>query len=117
MNTKRIVTMAVVVALVALPRWPSRPSTNGGRRPGRHRRDQQHRRLGAGDRLGQGEVEVTGTLGRGTERLEFSGPPERILVKVVVPEHTATSRLRSHVKSRRLPARGETVSATLTVEG
>ena len=33
------------------------------------------------------EVEVTGTLGRGTERLEFSGGPGRTLVKVVLPKN------------------------------
>ena len=31
------------------------------------------------------EVQVTGTLGRGTERLEFSGSGNRTLVKVVLP--------------------------------
>jgi DUF4097 and DUF4098 domain-containing protein YvlB len=35
----------------------------------------------------RGEVEVTGTLGRGTERLELSGGPGRTLVKVVLPKH------------------------------
>ena len=31
------------------------------------------------------EVQVTGTLGRGTERLELSGSGNRTLVKVVLP--------------------------------
>ncbi|MEW6339045.1 MAG: DUF4097 family beta strand repeat-containing protein [Acidobacteriota bacterium] len=35
----------------------------------------------------RGEVEVTGTLGRGSERLEFSGAPGRTVVKVILPRH------------------------------
>lgn len=35
----------------------------------------------------RGEVEVTGTLGRGSERLEFSGTPGRTVVKVILPKH------------------------------
>jgi DUF4097 and DUF4098 domain-containing protein YvlB len=65
------------------------------------------------------EVAVTGTLGRGTERLEFSGSGERTTVKVVLPHfahHVDGSEL--EVK---IPAGSnlevETVSADTSVDG
>jgi DUF4097 and DUF4098 domain-containing protein YvlB len=66
----------------------------------------------------QAEVAVTGTLGEGTERLEFSGSGDRTLVKVV-PPHSAL-----HVEGSRLeikvPAGSslevETVSAQIRVD-
>jgi DUF4097 and DUF4098 domain-containing protein YvlB len=67
----------------------------------------------------QSEVEVTGTLWKGVERLEFSGPPEHILVKVVLPQH-AREVEDSHLTVK-VPAgcrlEVDTVSADITVEG
>ncbi|MGE5235228.1 MAG: DUF4097 family beta strand repeat-containing protein [Acidobacteriota bacterium] len=67
------------------------------------------------DRL---EVEVTGSLGRGTERLEFSGSPERTLIKVVLPRH-AHDVDGSHLTVK-VPGgsrvEANTVSADITVE-
>jgi DUF4097 and DUF4098 domain-containing protein YvlB len=64
------------------------------------------------------EVAVTGTLGKGTERLEFSGSGNRTLVKVVLPHNSR------HVDGSELeikvPAAStlevETVSADITAE-
>jgi DUF4097 and DUF4098 domain-containing protein YvlB len=66
----------------------------------------------------RGEVEVTGTLGRGTERLEFSGSGQRTLVKVVLPRHAhdvdgSDITVRIPAGSR---AEVETVSADIAVE-
>lgn len=62
-------------------------------------------------------VEVTGTLGRGTERLDFTSSGNRTLVKVVLPHsshHTEGSDLVIHVPAgSRVEA--ETVSAELAV--
>ncbi|OFV79893.1 MAG: hypothetical protein A2Y78_03820 [Acidobacteria bacterium RBG_13_68_16] len=65
------------------------------------------------------EVAVTGTLGKGTERLEFSGSGNRTLVKVVLPHfshHVDGSDLEIKV-----PAGStldvETVSADITADG
>ncbi len=65
------------------------------------------------------EVEVTGTLGRGSERLEFSGSGPRTVVKVVLPDHARNvqgSDLTIHVPAgSRLET--ETVSADIAVDG
>ena len=120
MNTKRIVTMAIVVALVALPAL-AQQAVNERRSASPAGTVEISNIAGSVRVIGwdKGEVEVTGTLGRGTERLEFSGPPERILVKVVVPEHTRD--LKGSDLTVKVPAgcrlEAETVSATLTVEG
>jgi DUF4097 and DUF4098 domain-containing protein YvlB len=65
------------------------------------------------------EVAVTGTLGKGTERLEFSGSGNRTLVKVVLPHfshHVDGSDLEIKV-----PAGStldvETISADISVDG
>jgi DUF4097 and DUF4098 domain-containing protein YvlB len=66
----------------------------------------------------QAEVAVTGTLGEGTERLEFSGGGDRTLVKVVLPNfaHHVEG---SHLEIR-VPAGSslevETVSAEIRVD-
>jgi DUF4097 and DUF4098 domain-containing protein YvlB len=65
------------------------------------------------------EVAVTGTLGRGTERLEFSASGNRTLVKVVIPHNS------QHVDGSDLEIRVpvgsslevETVSADITAGG
>ncbi len=120
MNTKRIVTMAVVVFLLALPALAQQAVNE--RRPASPTGTVEVSNIAGSVRVigwSQGEVEVTGTLGRGTERLEFSGPPERILVKVVVPEHTHD--LKGSDLTVKVPAGcrldAGTVSASLTVEG
>jgi hypothetical protein len=120
MDAKRIVTMAVVVALLALPAL-AQQSVNE-RRPASPTGTVEISNIAGSVRVigwSQGEVEGTGTLGRGTERLEFSGPPERILVKVVVPEHTHD--LKGSDLTVKVPAgcrlEAETVSASLMVDG
>jgi DUF4097 and DUF4098 domain-containing protein YvlB len=64
------------------------------------------------------EVEVTGTLGRGTERLEFSGGPGRTLVKVVLPKNAKD--VDGSDLTVKVPAGSrlevETVSADITAE-
>jgi DUF4097 and DUF4098 domain-containing protein YvlB len=120
MNTKRIVTMAVAAALLALPALAQQAVNE--RRPASPTGTVEVSNIAGSVRVigwSQGEVEVTGTLGRGTERLEFSGPPERILVKVIVPEHTHD--LKGSDLTVKVPAGcrldAETVSASLTIEG
>jgi DUF4097 and DUF4098 domain-containing protein YvlB len=64
------------------------------------------------------EVAVTGTLGRGTERLEFSGSGDRTLVKVVLPhtsEHVDGSDLDIKVPVAST-VNVETVSADITAD-
>jgi len=120
MKAKRIVTMAVGVALLALPALAQEAVNE--RRPASPTGTVEISNIAGSVRVigwNKGEVEVVGTLGRGTERLEFSGPPERILVKVVVPEHAHN--LKGSDLTVRVPAgcrlEAETVSASLTVEG
>jgi DUF4097 and DUF4098 domain-containing protein YvlB len=65
------------------------------------------------------EVQVTGTLGRGVERLEFGGDPDRIRVRVVVPRNASNvggSDLEIRVPSGGNP-RISTVSANITATG
>ena len=65
------------------------------------------------------EVEVTGTLGRGTERLEFEGRSGRTVVKVIVPRFA--SNLRGSDLVVRVPAGSRLevsgVSADIRVDG
>ena len=64
------------------------------------------------------EVSVTGTLGKGTERLEFSGSGKRTLVKVVLPQtshHVDGSDLEIKVPTAST-LDVETVSADITAE-
>jgi DUF4097 and DUF4098 domain-containing protein YvlB len=120
MNTKRIVTMAVAVALLALPAL-AQQSINE-RRPASPTGTVEISNVAGSVRVtgwSQGEVEVTGTLWKGVERLEFSGPPERVLVKVVLPRN-AREVEGSHLTVK-VPAgcrlEVETVSADITVDG
>lgn len=65
------------------------------------------------------QVRVTGTLGKGTERLEFENTGRRTLVKVVLPRHTRhveATDLVVHVP-RRSEIEAEGVSAAITVNG
>jgi DUF4097 and DUF4098 domain-containing protein YvlB len=120
MNMKRTIAIAAAVALLALPLL-AQQAVNERRAASPSGTVEISNIAGSVRVIGwsQAEVEVTGTLGRGTERLEFSGPPERILVKVVVPEHTHD--LKGSDLTVKVPAGcrlgAETVSASLTVEG
>jgi len=65
------------------------------------------------------EVAVTGTLGKGTERLEFSGSGNRTLVKVILPH--ASHHVDGSDLEIKVPAGStlevETVSADITEDG
>ncbi len=65
------------------------------------------------------EVAVTGTLGKGTERLEFSGSGERTVVKVVLP-HLSTRHVEGSDLEIKVPGgsslEADTVSAEITVD-
>jgi len=67
----------------------------------------------------QAEVAVTGTLGRGTERLDFSTSGNRTLVKVVLP-HLSTHHVEGSDLEIKVPAGSslevETVSADTAVD-
>jgi DUF4097 and DUF4098 domain-containing protein YvlB len=120
MNMKRTIVIAATVALLALPAL-AQQAVNERRAASPTGTVEVSNIAGSVRVIGwsQGEVEVTGTLGRGTERLDFSGPPERILVKVVVPEHTRD--LEGSNLTVKVPAgcrlEVEAVSADITVEG
>ncbi len=120
MNTKRIVTMAVAVALLALPALAQQAVNE--RRPASPTGTVEISNVAGSVRVvgwSQGEVEVTGTLAKEVERLEFSGPPERVVVKVVA--HKDTREYEGSHLTVKVPAgcrlEAGTVSATLTVEG
>lgn len=65
------------------------------------------------------EVWVTGTLGKGTERLEFSSAGDRTVIRVVLPQHSRN--VDGSFLEVRLPKQSrldiETVSADIEVEG
>ncbi len=120
MNMKRTIAIAAAISLLALPALAQQ--TVNERRAASPTGTVEVSNIAGSVRVtgwSRAEVEVTGTLGRGTERLEFSGPPERILVKVVVPEHTHD--LKGSDLTVKVPAgcrlEAETVSADVTVEG
>jgi len=120
MNTKRIVTMAGVAALLALPALAQQ--TVNERRPASPTGTVEVSNIAGSVRVigwSQAEVEVTGTLAREVERLEFSGPPERVSVKVVARK--GTREYEDTDLTVKVPAgcrlEAETVSATLTVDG
>lgn len=120
MNMKRTIAIAATVSLLALPALAQQ--TVNERRPASPTGTVEVSNIAGSVRVigwSQAEVEVTGTLAREVERLEFSGPPERVSVKVVARK--GTREYEDTDLTVRVPAgcrlEAETVSATLTVDG
>jgi len=120
MNVKRIVTMAIGVALATVPVLAQQAVNE--RRPASPTGTVEVSNVAGSVRVigwSRAEVEVTGTLWKGVERLEFSGPPERVLVKVVLPK--STREVEDSDLTVNVPAgcrlEVEAVSADITVDG
>ncbi len=117
---KRIVIVLAVVALLVASAALAQQSVNE-RRPAEPGGVVEIENLAGSVKVigwDRAEVEVTGTLGRGTERLEFSGGPGRTLVKVVLPKHARD--IDGSDLTVKVPAGSrlevETVSADITAE-
>lgn len=120
MNMKRTMAIAAAVLLLALPALAQQ--TVNERRPALPTGTVEVSNVAGSVRVigwSRAEVEVTGTLAREVERLEFSGPPERVSVKVVARkgtrEYEDTDLTVNIPAGCRLEA--ETVAADVIVEG